>query len=293
VVNLSVSAGIAESYANSPIDAAVERLWHDRVAVVTAAGNLGTDEDATWYAPGNDPMVITVGCLDENHTRTLSDDSLCAISSRGVTQDGFAKPDLVAPGRRIVSTLATGSSGRGALLGTQFTDRITGDGAHIRLSGTSMAASVVSGAIALLLEAKPDLRPDQVKRLLTTTSRAYPGKADNAGMLDVARALQSVGRVSSSVQIPMPASGAAAPAGKSTLLWDGGHWANAYFDGARWSTAYADGAHWDAGFWDGARWASVYGDGARWSEGGSLDGARWGEIANWDSSAWSDVGAYD
>ena len=81
------------------------------MAVVTSAGNLGDAQDALWYAPGNDPRVITVGCLDENQTPTPTDDSLCPISSRGLTEDGFAKPDLVAPGRKIVSTLGAGING--------------------------------------------------------------------------------------------------------------------------------------------------------------------------------------
>ena len=124
-LNLSVSVGIPESYATSPIDAAVERLWHDNVTVVAAAGNLGGAQDAVWYAPGNDPLVITVGCLDDNQTLASGDDSLCPISSRGVTEDGFAKPDLVAPGRRIASALAAGPNGQGVTLGTEFADRIT------------------------------------------------------------------------------------------------------------------------------------------------------------------------
>src|SRR4029079_12858428 len=90
-LNLSVSASVPSSYATSPIDAAVEYLWYRGVTVVTSAGNLGSAEDAVWYAPGNDPLVITVGCLDDNQTAAPGDDSLCAISSHGATADVIAK----------------------------------------------------------------------------------------------------------------------------------------------------------------------------------------------------------
>jgi subtilisin family serine protease len=142
-----------------------------------------------WYAPGNDPLVITVGCLDENETVTASDDSVCSISSRGITSDGFAKRDVVAPGRKIVSALSSGASGHGSVLAAELPDRITSDGRHLRLSGTSMSAPMVSGALALILQRHPQLTPSQLKQLLVQTAVAYPGQADRAGMLNIAGAL--------------------------------------------------------------------------------------------------------
>src|SRR5712692_10340199 len=147
VVNLSLASSVAESYASSAIDAYVEQLWLAGVVVVTAAGNNGSSTDATWYAPSNDPYAISVGALDDNQTTDTSDDSLATFSSRGATQDGFYKPDVVAPGRKIVSTLA----GPRVTLATTYPDRIV-DTNYIRLSGTSMAAPVVAGTVALLLE---------------------------------------------------------------------------------------------------------------------------------------------
>jgi serine protease AprX len=285
-LNISASVSIPESYATSPVDAAVEHLWNDGVAVVTAAGNLGPAQDAVWYAPGNDPQVITVGCLDENQTASPADDSLCPISSRGLTEDGFAKPDLVAPGRKIVSTLASGFNGQGVSLATEFPERITADRQHIYLSGTSMAAPMVTGAIALLLERHANLTPGQLKQLLTVTSRPYPGQADGAGALDITAALASSDHApAASKQVPLAAGGAAPSRNASTVLWDGARWTTTYWNGARWTSAYWDGARWTATYWDGARWTSAYWDGARWTA-TAWEGARW-TAAAWNGARWT------
>jgi serine protease AprX len=282
-VNLSVSSGLASSYAVSPVDAAVERLWHDNVTVVAAAGNLGAATDATWYAPANDPFVITVGCLDDNQTVATSDDSLCPISSRGVTQDGFAKPDLIAPGRKIESALSAGIDGRGSILAGDFPDRITADGEHIRLSGTSMSAPMVTGAIALLLQRHGGLQPNQLKQLLVNSASDYPGQPDGAGALNIPAALVASDHAPSGDHYqPLPVGGTVPPSGSITLLWDGARWGNAYFDGARWGSAYFDGARWGSAEWDGARWGSASWNGARWGS-AYWNGARWGG-ATWDDA---------
>jgi len=294
-LNLSVSTSVPESYATSPVDAAVERLWHDNVVVVASAGNLGSAQDAVWYAPGNDPLIITVGCLDENGTASPSDDSLCPISSRGVTEDGFAKPDLIAPGRKIVSALGSGIiHGQETVLASEFPARITADGRHIRLSGTSMSAPMVTGAIALLLNRHGGLTPNQLKQLLVDSSRTYPGQPDAAGTLDIVAALAASDHPPANTQlVPVPVVGSPPPAGATTLLWDGARWGSTYWDGARWGStywdgarwgsAYFDGARWGSAYWDGARWGSTYWDGARWGS-ATLDGARWGN-AHWDGTA--------
>jgi serine protease AprX len=279
-LNVSASVTVPESYATSPVDAAVERLWAANVTVVAAAGNLGSDSDAVWYAPGNDPLIITVGCLDDNGTTSPSDDSLCPISSRGVTEDGFAKPDLVAPGRKIVSALSNGS-----VLASEFADRVTADG-HIRISGTSMAAPMVTGAVALMLQRQGGLDPNQIKQILTSTAASYPGQPDKAGRLDIASAVVSAAHPPANhPALPLPVSGLAPAAGSHTLLWDGARWSSTYFDGARWSSTYWDGARWSSASFDGARWSGSSLDGARWS-GSTLDGARWSS-AYWDGARWS------
>jgi serine protease AprX len=169
VVNLSLESTTPESYRTDPLDAAVEAAWFHGLVVVAAAGNHGTATEAADYAPGNDPFAITVGAVDDQGTDTLDDDAYATWSSAGRTQDGYVKPEIGAPGAHIVSTLAPGSA---------FTDLcpdcIVG-GAYIRAGGTSMAAPVVSGVAALMLQAHPDWTPDEVKSTILATRRQLPG----------------------------------------------------------------------------------------------------------------------
>jgi serine protease AprX len=169
VVNLSLSSTVAESYVTDPLDAAAESAWLSGLVVVAAAGNDGIAPDAVSYAPGNDPYVISVGGMDDRGTKSRDDDILAPWSSRGVTQDGVRKPDVLAPGLRLVSTLAIGSDFeklcRKCIVGR----------AYFRLSGTSMSTAVVSGVAALMLEKRPGLTPNQVKGAMASTLYNVPG----------------------------------------------------------------------------------------------------------------------
>jgi serine protease AprX len=164
VVNLSFRSTTAESYTTDPLDAAVEQAWFDGITVVAAAGNLGTASDAVSYAPGNDPYVITVGAADDEGTSSTWNDVEASWSSQGVTQDGFQKPDVLAPGAHIVSTLAPNST-----FATLCPGCVT-QGAYFQASGTSLAAPIVSGIVADLLAAHPDWTPDMVKGAITSTA---------------------------------------------------------------------------------------------------------------------------
>ena len=169
VINLSLSSTVAESYRLDPLDAAVEQAWFSGLVVVAAAGNEGAQQDGVTFAPANDPWVITVGALDDKGTWVRGDDSLAPWSSRGLTQDGIRKPDMLAPGVGLVSTLAPGSD---------FADLCQAcivDGRYFRAGGTSMSAAVVSGAAALLIEEHPDWSPAQVKGALVSTLDEVPG----------------------------------------------------------------------------------------------------------------------
>jgi serine protease AprX len=164
VINLSFRSTAAESYKTDPLDAAVEQAWLSGITVVAAAGNLGGAPDAVSYAPGNDPYVITVGALDTHGTRSTSDDVQATWSSQGVTQDGISKPDVEAPGAHIISVLAPGSSFAGACPTCVI------GGAYFQLSGTSLAAPLVSGIAADLLAAHPRWTPAMVKGAIVNTA---------------------------------------------------------------------------------------------------------------------------
>ena len=169
VVNMSFRSTSAESYQTDPLDAAAEQAWFDGIAVVAAAGNLGTAPDAVQYAPANDPYVITVGAVDDQSSTSPSNDVETSWSSQGTTQDGFTKPDVLAPGAHIVSTLAPGS----AFASDCPTCVI--DGKYFQASGTSMAAPIVAGIAADLLAAHPDWTPDMVKGAIVNTAQPLPG----------------------------------------------------------------------------------------------------------------------
>jgi serine protease AprX len=166
VVNLSLASTTAQSYMTDPLDAAVEAAWMHGITVITAAGNRGTASDAVQYAPANDPYVITVGAVDDQGTKTTGDDVTATWSSRGITQDGFAKPDVYAPGAHIVAPLAPGSDF------ASLCPSCVRNGSYFQISGTSMAAPVVAGLVADLLAAHPRWTPTQVKAALTYNASA-------------------------------------------------------------------------------------------------------------------------
>jgi serine protease AprX len=163
VVNMSLDSTTPQSYTTDPLDAASESAWMHGIVVVAAAGNRGTASDAVQYAPANDPYVITVGAVDEQGQTNPANDVIASWSSQGTTQDGFQKPDVYAPGAHIVSVLAPNSAFQ-SLCPTCIIG-----GAYIKTGGTSMAAPMISGLVALILQDHPYWTPDQVKGALTTS----------------------------------------------------------------------------------------------------------------------------
>ena len=190
VINLSLGRGVFESYTLDPLDQAVEQAWNAGIVVVVAAGNYGRDNSSnnsgygTITAPGNDPYVITVGAMKTMETASRADDLIATYSSKGPTMlDHVVKPDLVAPGNLIASDLASTTDTLYSAYPSNlipiadYTTSNNGNtsSTYYRLSGTSMAAPMVSGAVALLLQQNPSLTPDQVKaRLMKTAYKVFP-----------------------------------------------------------------------------------------------------------------------
>ncbi len=260
VLNLSLAADTPQSYKTDPLDAAVEYAWQKGIVVVVAAGNRGSAADAVQYAPANDPFVISVGGVDET-----AGNGRAEWSSHGVTQDGVVKPEVVAPGAHMVSVLAPGSAFQAMCPNCAI------GGQYFKAGGTSMAAPVVAGAAALLLQARPTLTPNQVKALLMGTDKPAPGNRPGTGMIDVERAL-----ITPTQQVPAVNAGLvanqliqlAARAGRDLSQWTRSTW------------SAAPGAL-------NASWArSTWSCGTCLAMGGAIDPQR----STWSRSTWSSAG---
>ena len=260
VVNLSLNSSTPESYHTSPLDAAVEILWFNGMVVVVSAGNNGTGSDnGILYPPANDPFVITVGATDDHGTPTPSDDTLAPFSAYGVTTDGISKPELVAPGTNIISLL----SGKNSVLYRQHPDHradgFPGKEYYFRMSGTSMAAAMTAGAIALLLQDEPHLTPDQVKYRLMATAHPIASPGVGAGSLDIYAAVHGTTTQSANTGIEA-----------SRLLWTGStplSWQSSAWDSASWGSASWGSASWGSASWGSASWGSVTWNSVNWGKG--------------------------
>jgi serine protease AprX len=255
VVNLSLNSSVAEPYHLSPLNAAVEILWFNGIVVVVSAGNNGTSSGGVLYPPANDPFVITVGATKDGGTIPLNDDVVAPYSAYGVTPEGFAKPDLVAPGHNIVSLMGKPN----AVLaqqhpGNRQSDPVQSNYFYFRMSGTSVAAPMVAGAAALLLQDEPNLTPDQVKyRLMTTANRQWQGynaaKA-GAGLLDIQAAVK--GNSTASANTGLPA---------SQLLWSGTQpvtWNSVSWNSVSWNSVSWNSVSWNSVSWNSVSWNSDY-----------------------------------
>ncbi|MDQ5825869.1 MAG: S8 family peptidase [Chloroflexota bacterium] len=253
VVNLSLNSSVYESYHTSPLNAAVEVLWFNGIVVVVSAGNNGT---ATLFPPANDPFVITVGAVDDKSSAGLSDDYVTTFSAYGTTPEGFAKPDLVAPGYKIRSTLAD-SSDLSKKYPTYLVDDTVAYGEYFKMSGTSMAAPIVAGAVALLLQDEPNLTPDQVKYRLKATAvkstKTWPGYSSakaGAGYLDVKAAVNGTTTASANTNIQA-----------SQLLWSGSEpitWGSVNWNSVNWNSVNWNSVNWNSVNWNSVNWNSTY-----------------------------------
>jgi serine protease AprX len=207
VLNLSLGHPVYEPPQFDPLVQAVDALWDAGIVVVCSAGNGGRQGHGTISSPCNSRKVITVGALNDRKSLSIEDDTVATYSSRGPTRYELAsKPDLLAPGNKIWSIRAPGST----LDQDMPTNRRAGDPTrpddveYFELSGTSMAAPMVSGAAALLLEQDPSLSPATIKaRLMLSARKATVGDpfATGAGALDIVAALHATGQVQ---QAPSP-----------------------------------------------------------------------------------------
>jgi serine protease AprX len=304
VINLSYSSGSTLGYETDPLAYAVERAWRRGIVVVVAAGNDGRQAHRL-ASPARDPYVIAVGAAEATSATKF------VVPSWAASGDGIRNPDVVAPGAHIDSLRAPGS----------FADLNHPEGyvteELFRGSGSSQAAAVVSGAAALLLQARPDLTPDQVKALLmsdTATVSPHLAKFSGTGVIQLAGLVDAeIGDVAQTWP-HSDGSGSLDAArgdtvveldgvpvvGDTTVLgahWSGAHWSDDAWEGAHWSGGEWDGAHWSGGEWHGAHWSGVRWTGAHWTgvrwsgaswSGGDWSGVRWTGV-RWTGAHWSEA----
>ncbi|MDQ1424057.1 MAG: serine protease AprX [Acidimicrobiaceae bacterium] len=268
VVNLSLGTTPLADYRDDPIAAAVERAWDAGLVVVTAAGNHGDDYVDS---PAYDPHVIAVGATDTRGTVWSGDDTPASFSSVGDAR----RPSVTvfAPGRSVQSILAAGANLDGSATGI-------GDGL-VAGTGTSQAAAVVSGAVALELSHRA-ATPVQIKALFGTTASRFSNalRAHGAGRLNLTYAFFS--RLPGVQDDTVRAKDYGNPMHITSVLVDGRYrvtvapWtsqsdATTYFNGVSWSGVSWSGVSWSGISWSGISWSGISWSGISWS--GAFDGA--------------------
>jgi serine protease AprX len=266
VVNISMVGDTETSFENDPLDKAVEKLWFNGIVVVVAAGNhgTGTGEVSMAYAPANDPFVITVGAVDQMETAGYSDDQIPPWSAYGHTDDGFAKPELVAPGRYMIGPVPLTS-----MLPVQFPDRVIAPG-YMWMSGTSFASPIVAGAAAQVIARHPTWTPDQVKGALMLTTHALPqlGIAAGVGELDAADAAALTAtppNPNENLDHYLTTDPASGQVSFDTTRWDGAVQSGGFTTTTSWSSASWSSASWSSASWSSASWSSASWSSASWS----------------------------
>ena len=304
VLLLAFDTDSIQDYRLDPLAYAVENAWHHGITVVVAAGNDGKSAQ-TLGNPATDPYVIAAAALEPGKG------SKYLVPNWASSGDGIRNPDFAMPGEQILAAAVPGS-----YLANAHPDAVfdTPVGPVIRGNGTSQAAALAAGAAAVLLEARPDLTPDEVKAALTTTARdvGIPDKFGGFGVLDLHPTLDAavegatqnhdratgLGTLEAARGSYHPGPEGDQFSGETTAFgdaWDPIAWttatsnANAYtnetWSGATWSTGSWLGATWSGATWSGATWSGATWSGATWS-GATWSGATWSG-ATWSGATWS------
>jgi serine protease AprX len=309
VINLAYGTDGIQPSAIDPLSQAVEMAWKAGIVVVVAAGNDGNT--TALRNPATNPFVIAVGASQPNNTNSLADDTVPTFSNCG-TGERFV--DIVAPGKSIVSLRDPG-----AHIDEQYPEAVVANDFFLG-SGTSQASAVVTGAVALLLEQRPELNPDQVKQLLVHDTAMYlEGASFNCqggGALDLTTALGAPTPSPTSAEQThqrSDGSGSLEAARGSNHVYDNdiplqgeidimsSPWTPyqcqtvTYGKGkdrydvteceSKWTGGDFNGASWSGASWSGASWSGASWSGASWS-GASWSGASWSS-KDWSGASWS------
>ncbi len=305
VINLSYGTRSTQSYTIDPLSYAVENAWRKGVVVVVAAGNDGAGHGLTM--PAANPYAIAVGAVDHLGTSKLKDDATAAFTNSGTAT---RRPDLLAPGKSVVSLRTPGSlSDRGNPQAL-----VTGDSKRrlFRGSGTSQATAMVSGAVALLLQQRPDLTPDQVKFVLKTTADPVLGDDPTAGsgVLNIKAAFKAdtptaakakqtwaaatgtgtleAARGDNHVVDPVTGSRLTGEIDAMGNPWEARSWRSAAAAGTAWTGGTWNGRTWSGSDWSGDSWTARSWRSATWTA-NSWAGGDW-QARSWRGDAWTSKG---
>jgi serine protease AprX len=294
VLNLSFGTHSIQSEQVDPLSHAVESAWRHGIVVVVSVGNDGAAATSITM-PALNPYVIAVGAADPQGTESYGDDTLATFSSVG----SYSRhADLVAPGTSIV-----GRRDPGSYIDVNYpTGLVPGDasGRQFRGSGSSQAAAVTSGAVALLLQKRPTLTPDQVKTLLMTTASSLPkvtSYAKGAGELNIKVAINatlpaagaqlwprstgtgSLEKSRGTAHVTDP-DAAVDLVGETDIM--GKPWS-----GTTWAAKATAGTAWTGGTWNGSVWTgTAFGTGTTSWSGVAWTGTNWTGLT-WASRTWT------
>jgi serine protease AprX len=288
VLNISLGYQPSGSTVNNPLDQAVERAWNSGLSIIVSAGNAGPF-NGTILSPGDDPLVVTVGALDDLAQANVANDEMNDFSSAGPTNpDGWVKPDLVTSGRSVVSLAAPGST-----IYNNFPSGRIGTGNFVG-SGTSFSAAITSGAAALVLANNPGFTPNQVKAdLIGGTSPGPVGNpfVDGHGALNAyaaAIAPSSVNYNQSTAGLQATPNGTTvslSPVNNPVDTWNGNSWNGNSWNGNSWNGNSWNGNSWNGNSWNGNSWNGFAWNGNSWN-GNSWNGAAWNGNS-WNGNSWN------
>ncbi|TMC04085.1 MAG: hypothetical protein E6J35_06110 [Chloroflexi bacterium] len=277
VLNLSIGTRQTSSYHADLLAALAEAAWFSGIAVVAAAGNDGPVGGRV-STPGADPFVITAGSFDDQGTVAGQDDRESLFSSRGPTIDRFAKPDILAPGRRVMSLRAIDGTTRDATVET--TDSVPGKPTttsisfdptfYTRMSGTSVSSAMVAGVAALVRSYHPDYSPTKIKGAIVGSGRIIVGSPREA--VEAARALTATER--SVNKDLLPSRLLMQTLARSGVTGSGATWGGITWEGVTWEAVTWESVTWEAVTWESVSWEGVMWETVGWETDPLQGGAR-------------------
>ena len=312
VLNLSYGTNTTQAAGVDPLAYAVERAWKAGIVVVAAVGNTGYQRGnaAPGLAnPAYNPFVIAAGGYDSMGTAIPNDDQMGEYSASSAGCGSTCKkPDVVAVGSHL----------QGLRVPNGFIDTTHPEGVlgtrYFRGSGSSQAAAITSGSIALILQKYPNLTPDQVKKFLTSNAKKVPGAdsqvqgageialaaligktpvsftqsfaaATGTGSVEAARGTDHVAQAGVALSGEKDIFGKPWTASTAGSTWSGGTWNGSTWSGSTWSGSTWSGSTWSGSTWSGSTWSGSTWSGSTWS-GSTWSGSTWSG-STWSGSTWS------